>query len=246
MYSEDPLIFYTILFIIFFVSAFLRSALGFGDALLAMPLLVLLIDIYTATPLVAFAATTIAITLLWLDKYFIKVLDAFRFIIAAVIGIMIGIWMLNNVGEVYIQRFLGAILIFISIYDLWKPRLFTIKSLNWEYLFGLISGILGGAYNTKGPPIIIYGALKKWPVKEFRSKLQAYSFPVGITVLFGHGIGGLWNLDIIKMYFFVLPAILLGIWAGNKLHKSLNPQKYSKLFYFALMTLGVIMILNIK
>ena len=38
---------------ILFISTFIRSTLGFGDALLAMPLLTLIIGVQTATPLVA-------------------------------------------------------------------------------------------------------------------------------------------------------------------------------------------------
>ena len=52
---------------ILFVSAFARSALGFGDALIAMPLLAMVISLQTATPLVAFGASTIAFTILLSD-----------------------------------------------------------------------------------------------------------------------------------------------------------------------------------
>jgi uncharacterized membrane protein YfcA len=47
------------------LGALLHSSIGFGAALFAMPLLVLLIDVPTATPLVALAMlTSIAVTLI--------------------------------------------------------------------------------------------------------------------------------------------------------------------------------------
>ena len=45
---------------ILFISTLIRSTFGFGDALVAMPLLSLIIDIRLATPLVAVIALGIA------------------------------------------------------------------------------------------------------------------------------------------------------------------------------------------
>lgn len=50
--------------LILFLSTLVRSTFGFGDALVAMPLLALFIAIKTATPVVAIIAPTIAISLL--------------------------------------------------------------------------------------------------------------------------------------------------------------------------------------
>lgn len=49
---------------ILFLSTFIRSALGFGDALIAMPLLAMMVGLQVATSLTAMGATTIAITIL--------------------------------------------------------------------------------------------------------------------------------------------------------------------------------------
>ena len=42
--------------------------------------------------------------------------------------------------------------------------------------FGFFAGILGGAYNTNGPPVVIYGSLRKWSPATFRATLQGYFF----------------------------------------------------------------------
>ena len=47
-----------------FVAALVRSALGFGDAAVAMPLLAMALGLRTATPLVAFIGPTISILIL--------------------------------------------------------------------------------------------------------------------------------------------------------------------------------------
>ena len=49
---------YLITVIILFISTFTRSALGFADALIAMPFLTMVLGLKTAAPLVALVATT--------------------------------------------------------------------------------------------------------------------------------------------------------------------------------------------
>ena len=73
---------------ILFISTFTRSALGFGDALIAMPLLALVVGMQVATPLTALGASTIALTILvsggW-RKVDLKA--AWRLIVSSLVGI---------------------------------------------------------------------------------------------------------------------------------------------------------------
>ncbi len=44
--------------VVLFCSTFIRATFGFGDALVAMPLLAMVVGLKTATPLVALVAST--------------------------------------------------------------------------------------------------------------------------------------------------------------------------------------------
>ena len=57
----------TLVAAVLFVAAFVRSALGFGDAVVAMPVLAMILGLRTATPLVAFVGPTISILILAAD-----------------------------------------------------------------------------------------------------------------------------------------------------------------------------------
>ena len=165
---------------ILFVSTFTRSALGFGDALIAMPLLALVVGIQVATPLTAFAASTIAITILITGAWRkVDIKAAWRLIISSLIGIPIGLYFLKTAPEPVIKGALGAILIAFGLYNLIAPKLPTFKNEKLAYIFGLIAGILGGAYNTNGPPVVVYGTLRGSSPESFRSTLQAYFLPTG-------------------------------------------------------------------
>ncbi|MFQ5856424.1 MAG: hypothetical protein ACE5LU_12350, partial [Anaerolineae bacterium] len=73
-----------------------------------------------------------------------------------------------------VKRLLGLILIAYACYTLAHPVTPRLSSRRWVYPVGFVAGCLGGAYNTPGPPVIVYGSLRQWPKQEFRAMLQAF------------------------------------------------------------------------
>ena len=109
--------------VILFVSTFTRSSLGFGDALIAMPLLTLVVGSQTASPLVAFGASTIAITILLGGWQRVDMRAAWRLIVSSLVGIPIGLFFLKTAPESIVKVILGVVLIGFSLYNLIAPRL---------------------------------------------------------------------------------------------------------------------------
>jgi hypothetical protein len=105
-----------------------------------------------------------------------------------------------------------------------------------------MAGVLGGAYNTNGPPIIIYGVLTRWTPDQMRATLQGYFLPAGILILAGHGLAGLWTPEVLRFYAFTLPPVVLALLAGNRLSRKLPPGRFDKLVYGALVFMGVLLI----
>jgi uncharacterized membrane protein YfcA len=229
---------------ILFISTFTRSALGFGDALIAMPLLALVVGIQVATPLTAFAASTIAITILITGGWRkVDIKAAWRLIVSSLIGIPIGLYFLKTAPEPVIKAALGVILIAFGLYNLITPKLPTFKNEKLAYVFGLIAGILGGAYNTNGPPVVIYGTLRGWSPESFRSTLQAYFLPTGGMILISHGLAGLWTPTVLRLYAYALPLIMLAIFLGGRANKVMSGGRFNRIIYASLILMGVLLFL---
>ncbi len=226
--------------VVLFFSTFVRSALGFGDALIAMPLLVLLVGVRTATPLVAFAASTIAVTILAGSWRQADLRIAWRLILSSLVGIPLGLFFLKNAPESIVKAVLGAVLILFGLYSLIRPRLPTLRSEQLAYPFGLLAGVLGGAYNTNGPPVVIYGTLRGWSPESFRATLQAYFFPTGLMILIGHGLAGLWTPTVLRLYAWALPAILLAVLLGGRLNRVVSQGQFNRVVYVFLVVIGVL------
>jgi uncharacterized membrane protein YfcA len=228
-----------------FVAAFVRSALGFGDAVVAMPLLAMAVGLRTATPLVAFMGPTISLLILARDWRKIEFRTAGRMIVATLLGIPVGVYGLARLPEAPLKIALGLIVLLYGLFGLIKPgvRLAREKP-HFPWLVGWTAGVLGGAYNTNGPPIVAYGMLRGWPPEAFRATLQGYFLPTGLAILAGHGLAGLWTGTVLRSYLYSLPAIVLGVFLGGLLNRRLTHAVFSKLVYTSLAVMGAVMLLR--
>ena len=107
---------------------------------------------------------------------------------ASIFGVPIGIWILANADESLVKQILGLLLTAYAIYALVRPTSSWVPSRRWVYPTGFLAGCLGGAYNTPGPPAIVYGSLRQWPRDEFRAVMQSLFF-VNATLVVASSTG---------------------------------------------------------
>ena len=88
------------------------------------------------------------------------------------------------------------------------PRL---ENPHWAYLAGLFGGMLGGAYNTSGPPVIMYADCRRWPPDVFKGNLQGYFIIVSLAVVVSHALSGNFTFQVWQIFLSTLPFTVLGI-----------------------------------
>lgn len=233
-----------IVLIILFFSTLVRSTFGFGDALIAMPLLAVFMRIQMVTPLVALVAFTIAISIVVQDFKKIEFQAIWKLVFSSIIGIPIGLFYLNGVNEEIIKLILGIIIVGFALYNVLKPNLVKFNSDFWAYIFGFFAGIIGAAYNTNGPIIVVYGSTQKWNPKEFRATLQGYFLTTGVFVIIGHLLAGNLKMEVLKTYILAFPLVLLAIVLGGILNKRMHTRQFQKIVYVLLLIIGVVLLIK--
>jgi uncharacterized membrane protein YfcA len=230
---------------ILFLSTLTRSTLGFGDALIAMPLLTLALGMHTAAPLVALVATTIAVVILWSDWQVVDVKATWRVVLAVLLGIPAGLFLLRDVSAAFMQALLGVFIVGFSLYNLVQPR-FVLHDdrRGYGYVFGFLAGVFGGAYNTVGPLIVVYGHLRRWAPERFRATLQGCFFPAYLLIVIGHTLGGLLTVHVLTLYAVSMPVVLLAVVVGERLNASFSRARFTRYVNVALVVLGAILCLR--
>jgi uncharacterized membrane protein YfcA len=232
--------------IVVFVSSLVRTVFGFGNALVAMPLLALAgIGMKTATPLVALLSLVLGIAILFQNWKELDIRSAWRLLATTALGIPIGTIIVKSAYDSVGKIMLALIIIGFSGYSLSKPKLIVLKSEWMAYPFGFIAGILGGAYNSNGPPVVIYGTLRRWRPDELRATLQGYFLPSSVIIVAGHGLGGLWTPAVLKYFLLSLPAALVAIWIGKRLHRVITPGQFDRLIHITLILVGFLLLSHV-
>ncbi|HSN77361.1 MAG TPA: sulfite exporter TauE/SafE family protein [Anaerolineae bacterium] len=232
-----------LLFGIIFLAALLQTTSGFGFALMAMPLVALVIGVKAAAPLVALVGFTLyAVNLIRYRRGFDwRVLLPLA--IAAALGVPLGVWALGNLDEQVVKSVLGVVLIAYALYGVWKPQTAPLRSSLWAYQAGFLAGILGGAFNTPGPPVIIYGNLKQWPRDLFRSTLQALFLFSSSLVIASHAVAGNLTRPVLTTYLLLVPALLLGVWAGAYVDRHMSNERFRILVLALIFATGVLLLI---
>jgi hypothetical protein len=153
---------------ILFLATFIRSALGFGEALVAVPLLALVMPVQVAAPLSVLVSITVAVVVVIQDWHHVHLASARPLVISTLFGIPLGLLVLKYVSESAIKAALGAIIIVFSTYSLAGRNRSQLSNDRLAPLFGFAAGILGGAYGMNGPPLAVYGVLRRWTPAQFR------------------------------------------------------------------------------
>lgn len=239
MNSEFILIGLIILF-----AAFTQGFSGFGFQLISISLLSLLVDIKHVIPMCAMFGLVINVYLVFLLKAHIQFGELKSLIIGSCLGIPVGVYILSETSTDVIKLLMGIILlifVFLSSVRFIKDK--HIDS-NWGYIFGVISGILGGILNTNGPPILIYFFLKGWEKIRQKAFISGYFLFSSTVIVIAHAVSGITSKFVLKDFLIFLPFVLIGQAIGAKTFKGISSDFYNKIILFFLGIIGLILIVG--
>jgi len=156
------------------LAVFTQAVTGFGLALVSMGLLAQTLGVQVAAPLIALTAAPLELIVLVRHRRSLNLSAVWRLALGSMIGIPIGLLGVRYLNEKVVLVVLGVVIIAYALYALRTPKLPELKESGWAYGFGFLAGILGGAYNTAGPPTVLYGSSRQWSPAEFKTNLQGF------------------------------------------------------------------------
>lgn len=226
--------------VVIFVATLIRSTFGFGEALIAVPLLALRLPVNIAAPLAVLVSTVIAGVVLVQDWRHVQLRSAVGLILSALPGIPLGVLLLATGNQHVVKSILGILIIGFSIYSLTANtgRHLSENHFGWLLGCGFVSGVLGGAYGMNGPPLAIYGALRKWTPQHFRATLQGYFLPASLVGLIGYASLGLWTGLLTRYFLLSLPAVAAAILLGRVINQRMTGPGFFRFVYVGLIAVG--------
>ena len=235
---------YFLVSLIFLLAGFTQGLSGFGSALVAMPLLVMFIDIKKAIPLCILNGLIITFFLTLQLRNHIDWRKIMPLFIGCLPGIYVGVTFLKKANSHIIEILLGVILVVYALYSLiFRPKPRRISS-SWSYLAGFASGAIGGAFSAGGPPTIIYTSLTDWSKDDIKATLTGFFFITGLIIAVAHAISGLTSIVVLRYFSASILFVLLGVYAGSLCYNRTNKEAYIRIILGLLVIMGIMMIVS--
>jgi hypothetical protein len=227
-----------VLFIVF-IATLIRSAFGFGEALIAVPLLAFCIPLGVATPLAVLVSITVAVIVVVQDWKKIHLASTGWLVFSSLFGIPLGLLLLTSSHQRIVKAVLAVIIMTFSAYSLTGRTRLELRrdSRLWLLACGFCAGVLGGAYGMNGPPLVVYGAMRRWT-------LQGYFLPASVIGMGGYWLAGLWTSTVTHYYLLSLPIALLGVFLGRVINNRLRGEGFFKYLYIGLAGIGALLLVQ--
>lgn len=165
-------------------AGFIQAVTGFGFALLAVPLLALVIAPRTAVVVVFLLSCCSSVLTASANRTAINWREARPLTIGAYIAMPLGVLVLLNAPASVLRAALGIVTCAVAVWLLLPrrnrpPR----RGTAFAYVAGAASGVLNTSLSTNGPPLVAYLRTRHLGVAEFRATIS--------TVLAASNVGGL-------------------------------------------------------
>ena len=229
---------------VFFGATLVRSALGFGEALIAVPVLAFVLPVELAAPIATLVSITVAAVVVAQDWRQIHLRSAAWLVFFTLLGIPFGLLLLRSVPGPIVKGVLGMLVAGFAALALRRPTTYELTDDRLAWFFGVSAGVLGGAYGMNGPPLVVYGTLRRWSPERFRATLQGYFLPASLIGMIGYWTAGLWTTAVSRYYLLSLPAVLLAIPLGRALNRRLDAQRFRTFVNAALLASGAGLVLQ--
>ena len=228
--------FFTILVI--FAGAVLQGLTGFGGALFTMPFLLLYTAPKWAAPVVIICYTVNRIPAMLMIGKDLMWDHSIVLLTAAAPGVFLGTLLLKYAEPGLIMKILGTFLILISAYKIIAPEFKLVLSRIWALPAGFLSGILGGALATNGPPIVVYAALKPWTKVQVVGMLQSYFFLSGFIIIGSYWYYDLFSVSVVKASAAGTPFAIAGMILGSKINQYITQRSFEVVLSVLLSIMG--------
>ena len=224
---------------IIFAASFFSTVSGFGFALVAMPVLTLVMSVKAAVIFVLLLNLVLrAITMYRVREGYDKA-TVILTTLGSVVGMLPGSWVLKVLPAAQLEVFLGAVLVVATVL---LSLQFTLPIKNkpcGRFAAGILSGFFGASTSVS----VLYFINEKLPKDVMRANMIWFFGLSGfLTVLVNYFYGNVSGTIDWSWLLYTIPVMLLAIWLGEKFFYRLNQHLFRKLA-LAVVLVGALMLL---
>jgi len=166
------------------------------------------------------------------------------YVLGGVVGVPLGVWLLNNLPAQKLMLVFGVILVAYSVYSLAKAVSHTTKGVGGAasgMAVGFIGGTIGGFTAFPGAAVVVWTGLKNLPKKVTRSIVQPYILVLQIVSLATNAYThpAIFGQRFWLLLAITLPVVLPGTFGGVVLYRRISDVNFKRISLILLGLSGV-------
>jgi uncharacterized membrane protein YfcA len=231
---------------IVFAAAVLQRAVGFGFALLAVPLLAFVVPTKSAVIIIFLNGTVTCAWMAFRLRRHIEWVSARRLGVAAIAGAPVGVVILSAISANTLRLVLGVTTCWAAGWIIVTSRLArsepVVSHRSTTYAMGFVSGVINTSLATNGPPLVYELRRSGFHGDRFRATISAVfllSNLIGLPLLALAGL--ITTFDVALALTSVVPCIagiMVGSWIGGRM----GPSHYGWAVDLLLLVTGLLTI----
>lgn len=218
--------------LIMFLAGLVQGATAFGIAVISLPVLVLFIDPKTAVPIIILHAIVCVSVLLIKQWKNVNLGHIWPLIVASVIGIPFGTFILISLNVNILKIIIGSLSILVAIV-MFKGITKKVKNERLAFLpIGFSAGVLSGSTGMSGLPVILFLTYQKLSKQKYLATIAANYFILNIATALYFGTSDLLTKTTLSYAFYLLPATLIGLFIGFAICDKVDNKLFRKIVLF--------------
>ncbi len=240
---------WALLLLITFIGSVVQSATGFAFAMIVVPAYVLLLNSADGVQIAIILSVVMSLAHLPKLKSSIPLHILKWIALGCLIGFPAGIYIYSIIDLAMLKLMVAIFLIVISAengWRLWRGKAGTEKH-NKGLLasVGVVSGTLGTSLAMPGPLVMAYLSRTNLSKDEIRATMISYFVFAYITILIIQMV----VIGVAKETWvnsaYMVPAALLGVFAGHQISKKINEKLFKALVLLILVVAGAVILFNL-
>lgn len=180
-------------------------------------------------------------------RHYVQRIRLMPFILGGAIGVPLGTLVLHEMTGPTFRTSVGVVLIAYCSTMLWVRNLPRVSGggRTADGAVGIVSGVMNGASALAGPPIILWCSLRGWSKNEQRATYQPFFIWVQVLALALFAWQGLIGRDVLAIFLWVGPVIVLSSWFGSRLARRFSDKRFQRLVFLMLLASGATLVMPV-
>lgn len=228
-----------------FVAAFASGLAGFAYALIASAAFLHVMEPRDSTAVILIGSTLAQLFTIWRFRGSIDRRRLLPFLVAGLVGVPLGTWLLDRVDREMMRDAVGVFLVAYAIHGLVAPQL-RVGAAGGRIAdagIGWIGGVLGGLAGLSGALPTIWCQLRGWTRDEQRAVYQPYILAMQLWALAALAASGNLTAQALRGFAWTLPVFLAGVLLGMALYARIDDRGFRRVVLLLLLASGLLLVL---